>query len=86
MEELEEVVKLLSGLFLDIFPRILLAGASPSEEAKVLYSRCVAELAATLLTLLRLDEDLCAFTEQKDALTVEMGPEGEDLSLKSSKF
>ena len=79
-------MRLLSGLFLDIFPRVLLAGASPSEEAKVLYSRCVAELVATLLTLLQLDEELCAFTEQKDALTVEMEPEGENFTLKSSKF
>ena len=79
-------MRLLSGLFLDIFPRVLLAGASPSEEAKVLYSRCVAELVATLLTLLQLDEELCAFTEQKDALTVEMEPEGENFTLKSNEF
>lgn len=63
VEELEPVTKLLAGLFLDIFPRILLVGAKPSEESGVLYSRCVAEFVATLLTLLRLDEDLCAFTE-----------------------
>lgn len=71
VEELEPVIRLLAGLFFDMFPKILLTNKNPTDECKVLYSRCVAELAATLLTLLRLDEGLCAFTEQKDALEVD---------------
>lgn len=84
VEELESVTRLLAGLFFDMFPKILLKG-KPSEESCVLYSRCVTELTATLLTLLRLDEGLCTFTEQKDALSVDP-EEGVDFPTATNTF